>query len=175
MGHRCRAWPKTPAAPTSHGSPHTSHPPTSPKQAAATGHRCQAQAPPQRAAPTSNHGHTPRLQRLPTPSRPQPTMKVGARRVSSLPSHVPDAAASTSRSKTRLHASSRRQEAKNNHRGDIEATTKSKHDAFRKVATPMAPPSHVQSGSGFHPWMIVLEGIHDAPNRESGTHRCRRR
>jgi len=129
---------------------------------------------PQRAAPTSNHGHTPRLQRLPTPSRPQPTMKVGARRVSSLPSHVPDAAASTSRSKTRLHASSRHQEAKNNHRGDIEATTKSKRDAFRKVATPMAPPSHVQSGPGFHPWMIVLEGIHDAPNRESGTHMCRR-
>ena len=47
---------------------------------------------PQGAAPTSNHGHTPRLQRLPTPSRPQPTMKVGARCVSSLLSHVPDAA-----------------------------------------------------------------------------------
>ena len=71
---------------------------------------------PQRAAPTFSHVHTPRLQRLPTPSRPQPTMKVGARRVSSLPSHVPDAATLTSRSSTRPYASTRRREAKSSRR-----------------------------------------------------------
>ena len=153
MDHRCRAWKQSCQQ---LGLPMAGHPlVTSRRVQRNERHRSSlpSSSTPQRAALTSNHGHTPRLQRLPTPSRPQPTIKEGARHVSSLPSHVPDTAASTSRSKTRLHASSRHQEAKSNHRGDIEATTKSKRDAFRKVATPMAPPSHVQSGPGFHPWM----------------------
>jgi len=50
------------------------------------------------------------------PSKPQPTKKVGARRMSSLSSHVPDVAALTSHSKTRHKASTRCQEEKSKHR-----------------------------------------------------------
>jgi hypothetical protein len=50
------------------------------------------------------------------PSKPQPTKKVGARRMSSLPSHIPDVAASISHSKTRHKASTRCQEEKSKHR-----------------------------------------------------------
>jgi hypothetical protein len=83
---------------------------------------------PQRAAPTSNHGHPPRLQRLPTPSRPQPTMKEGARCVSSLPSHVPDAAASTSRSEDPppriIEAPRSEEQSPRRHRGHDEIQTR---------------------------------------------------
>ena len=50
------------------------------------------------------------------PSKPQPTKKVGARCVSSLPSHVSHVAPSTSHSETRHKASTRRQEEKSKHR-----------------------------------------------------------
>ena len=47
-------------------------------------------------------------------------------------------------------------EARTSIQGDIEATTQSKCDAFRKGVTPMAPPSHVPNGLGFLPWMSTL-------------------
>jgi len=34
--------------------------------------------------------------------------------------------------------------------------TKSKYDAFRKGATSLSPPLHVQNRSGFHRWMSTL-------------------
>ena len=69
--------------------------------------------------------------------------------MSSLPSHTPHAAALTSRCKTHTEAPG----SKTSVQRDIEATTQSKCDAFRKGATPMAPPSYVPNGLGFLPWM----------------------
>jgi len=82
--------------------PMASHPPTGPKQAAAIGHRCQAQTTEEQLRlPITN-------QRLaPSGSRPQQRLGLRRRRahsVSSLLSHVSNAAASTSQCKTRLHA-----------------------------------------------------------------------
>jgi hypothetical protein len=71
------------------------------------------------------------------------------RRVSSLPSHAPHAAAPTSRCKTHTGAPG----SKTSDQGGIEATAQSKCDAFRKGATSMAPPLHVPNGLGFLPWM----------------------
>jgi hypothetical protein len=110
MGHRCRAWLQS--------RPQLQLPMTVHTQAAIQ--RARSKRPqliivaksstPQRAAPTSGHGHMPHLQRLPSQEE------------TSKPRRNP------------------------------------KRDAFRKVVTPMAPPSHVQSGLGFHPWMTELEG-----------------
>ena len=52
---------------------------------------------------------------------------------------------------------------------------KSKCDAFRKGMTPMAPPSHVRRGPGFHPWMIVLEGKTTPSTGKAAPNRRRRR
>ena len=89
------------AAPTSHGKPPTSHPPTGPKQAAATGHRCQTQTiEEQPRLPITNQHLAPAEA---GPSR-DPTFGGGGHSVSSLPSHVTNEAALTSQSKTGLHA-----------------------------------------------------------------------
>ena len=96
--------------------------------------------------------------------------------MSSLPSHVSNAAAPTSQCKTRLHATSSRQGAKSKPpKKTSKPRQKSKCDAFRKGVTPMAPPSHVQRGSGFHPWMIVLEGKTTPPTEKAAPNWRRRR
>ena len=60
--------------------------------------------------------------------------------------------------------------------GDITAKTNFHSDAFRKGTTPIAPSSLVQEWTGFPPWKTWLGAQeHDAPSKENGAHRHRRR
>jgi hypothetical protein len=108
-----------------------------------------------------------------SPCLPSPTFPASARRhVSSLPSHALDTTALTSRCKTRFPRFDQTPRSESIRPEDLEAMTKSKCDAFKKVVTPTAPPLHVQKGPDFHHWMSTLGGKHDSPSTESGAHRC---
>ena len=128
-----------------------SHPPTGPKQAAAIGHRCQAQTTEEQLRfPITN-------QRLaPSGSRPQQRpglRRRGAHSVLSLPSHVTNAAAPTSQSKTGLHAPTmtKIQMQRLQEGDDANGTT---------VARP--------ERTGLSPLDDSARGENDALNRESG-------
>ena len=82
--------------------------------------------------------------------------------MSSLPSHV----SRSSFDFTLQDPHRKHQEARTSVQGDIEATTQSKYDAFKKGATLMARASQMD-------WDFSLgcqhQGKHDALNRENGT------
>ena len=122
--------------------PMASHPPTGPKQAAATGYRCQAR---HREEQLRLLIMNPRL--APSGCRPLALERIAACHRCRAMSCV---AASTSHCKTHTE-STRKQEHLSRE------TSKPQHnpkcDAFRKGVTPMAPQSHVPNGLGFLPWM----------------------